>query len=235
MQFLRPTTWMLSLGLHAALVVAIIGVAGDGAAYDVGTGNDEFVVEQGIALEGVAKFGDAEEMIETVDIAPVQEMTEPKPEEIEPELTDVITASTSEHEAEVVTEEIKPIDEEKPEVVPVEEQAAQVATLVEKSSGAAQQGGAATARRAYYGTLSKVLERNKVNPRSRLAGTVLVRFTVGPTGELLSRAVEKSSGSKLLDQAAMEALDRAAPFPPIPTELAGTPVELQVPFKFVTR
>ncbi len=90
-------------------------------------------------------------------------------------------------------------------------------------------------RRAYLGTLRKSLERNKVNPRSRLSGTVLVRFTVGPAGELLSRAVEKSSGSKLLDEAAMAALDRAAPFPPMPNELAGGPIEVQVPFKFVTR
>ena len=35
-----------------------------------------------------------------------------------------------------------------------------------------------------------------VNPRSRQAGTVMVRFTVGPDGNLISRAIEKSSGSK---------------------------------------
>ncbi len=235
MQLLRPTTWLLSFGLHAGLLVAIIGVTADGAALDSGSGNDTFVVEQGIALEGVTKFGDAQEVIETVDIPPVQAMTEPKPiEEIEPELNDVVTSTEGEHEAEVV-EEPKPIEEEKPDSAPVEEQAPQVATLIEKSSGAAQEGGSTTLLLAYRGTVRKALERSKVNPRSRLSGTVLVKFTVGPTGQLLSRTVEKSSGSKLLDDAAMDAVERAAPFPPMPKELAGEPMEMKVPYRFVTR
>ena len=64
----------------------------------------------------------------------------------------------------------------------MQEQAPQVATLLEQSSGQAQQGGDTTQRRAYLGTLSKSIERAKVNPRSRQAGTVMVRFTVGPDG-----------------------------------------------------
>ncbi len=43
------------------------------------------------------------------------------------------------------------------------------------------------------------------------------------------------SGSKLLDDAAMAALDRAAPSPPMPESVAPGPLEVQVPFKFVTR
>jgi len=33
----------------------------------------------------------------------------------------------------------------------------------------------------------------------------------------------------------MAALDRAAPFPPMPENVAQGPLEVQVPFKFVTR
>ncbi len=72
--------------------------------------------------------------------------------------------------------------------------------------------------------MRKTLERSKVNPRSTIAGTVLIRFTVGPKGELLSRGVQQSSGSKVLDDAAMAALDRAAPFPPMPQEIARGPI-----------
>jgi protein TonB len=205
-------------------------------ALDAGSGGDMFVVEQGIALEGVTKFGEAEEMIETVDIPPVQEVTEPKPvEEIKPELTDVVTSTESEHEEQVVAEEPKPVEEEKPVAQPVEEQAPQVATLIEQSSGAAQEGGDTTMLLAYRGTVRKALERSKVNPRSRVTGTVLVRFTVGASGQLLSREVEKSSGSKLLDDAAVAAVERAAPFPPMPKELAGEPMEMKVPYRFTTR
>lgn len=235
MQMLRPATIVLSLGLHAALLIPLIGVAG-GAALDAGTESDQVVVEQGIAVEGLAKFGDAEEMIETVDIPPVQATEAPQPiEEIKQELTDVVTSTESKHEEQVMTEEPKPVEEQRPVEVPVEEQAPQVATLVEQSSGAAQQGGDTTQRRAYLGQLRKTLERSKVNPRSTLSGTVMLRFTVGPKGDILSRTIQQSSGSKLLDDAAMSALDRAAPFPPMPQELAGGPLEVQVPFRFATR
>jgi protein TonB len=236
MQLLRPTTWLLSLGLHGAILIALIGVTTGGTSLDAGTGGDTFVVEQGVALEGVAKLGDAEEMIETVDIPPVQAAQEPKPvQEVEPDLTNVVTSSESTNEEQVSKEEPPPIEEEKPATVAVQEQAPQVATLIEKSSGAQQEGGDTTARRIYLGTLRKTLERNKVNPRTRVAGTVLLRFTVGPNGELLSHEIKSSSGSKVLDEAAVAALERAAPFPPMPEKLAKGPIEVQVPFNFVTR
>lgn len=228
--------WLLSLGLHGAIAFALMDVTAGGAALDSGTGDDMFVVEQGIALEGVAKLGEAEEMIETVDIPPVEATNEPEPvKEIDPDLTNVVTSTESTNEEQVVAEEPPPIEDEKPAAVQVKEQAAQVATLVEKSSGAAQEGGDATARRKYLGSLRKSLERAKVNPRSRRAGTVLVRFTVGPTGEVISREVKSSSGSKVLDDAALAALDRASPFPPMPENIARGPIEVQVPFNFVTR
>jgi protein TonB len=166
----------------------------------------------------------------------VQAADVPKPvEEIKPEVTDVITATESLHEEKAAPEEPKPVKEEHPVEVPVQEQAPQVAALIEKSSGAAQQGGDTTSRMAYLGQVRKSLEHSKVNPRSQMAGTVLIRFTVGPTGEVLSRVVQKSSGSKLLDDAAMASLDRAAPFPAMPQDLARGPLEVQVPFNFVTR
>jgi protein TonB len=83
--------------------------------------------------------------------------------------------------------------------------------------------------------VSKALERNKVNPRTSIKGTVLLKFTIGPTGELLSKGVEKSSGSQVLDDAAIAALERSAPFPPMPAEIAGKPIEMKVPYRFVTR
>jgi len=235
MQILRPMSWLVSLGLHVGLLVAMIGVSG-GAALDAGTGDDTFVVEQGIALEGVAKFGEAEEMIETVDIPPVQPIEEPQPiEEIEPEQTEVITSTESPNEADVVTEEIKPVEEEQPVAAPVEEQAPQVATLIEKSSGAAQEGGSATQMLAYKGTVRKALGRTPVNPRSRKTGTVLVRFTVDPAGQLLSNEIETSSGSKLLDEAAIAAIARTAPFPPMPREIATAPIEMKIRYHFSVR
>lgn len=236
MPLLRPLTWILSLGLHTALLLAIVGVSTGGAAFDVGSSNDMFVVEQGIAVQGVAKLGEAEERIETVDIPPVQPVEQPKEvKEVEPELNNVVTSTEAQHEDQVVKEDPKPVEDKPIEPVPVQEQAPQVATLIEQSSGQAQQGGDTTQRRAYLGTLSKSIERAKVNPRSRVAGTVMVRFTVGSKGNLISRVIERSSGSKVLDDAAMAALDRAAPFPPMPQNVAQGSLEVTVPFEFVTR
>ena len=234
-QMLRFVTIVLSLALHAALLLPLMSFGG-GAALEAGTGDDQVVVEQGIALEGLAKFGEAEEMIETVDIPPIQAAEVPQPvEEIKPELTDVVTSTEGKHEEQVVTEEPKRVEEERPQEVPVKEQAPQVATLIEQSSGAAQEGGDTTQRLAYLGQVRKTLERSKVNPRSTMSGTVLIKFTVGPKGDLISRTVQQSSGSKILDDAAMAALDRAAPFPPLPQEIATGPLEVQVPFRFITR
>ena len=253
MDAVRSTTWLISLGLHAGLLVAIIGVTPGGAALESGTGDDMFVVEQGIALEGVVKLGEAEEMFETIDIPPIQkaqikppeetdippeeETPMEMPQEVEPELTEVITSKESEHEDPIEEREPEPVleKEEIPEGVPMEERPAQIATVMLKSSGLAQAGGDATQRRAYLGQLRRLLEHNKVNPRSRQSGTVLLIFTVDPSGQLISRKVKKSSGSKLLDDAAMAALDRAAPFPPMPENVAQGPLEVQVPFKFITR
>jgi protein TonB len=124
--------------------------------------------------------------------------------------------------------------EEKPVEVAVQEQSPTTAATQE-TLGSKQQGGDTTQRRAYLGSLSKSIERAKVNPRSRQAGTVMVRFTVSPDGSLISRTIERSSGSKVLDDAAVAALDRAAPFPPMPQNVAQGPIEVSVPFEFVTR
>jgi protein TonB len=39
----------------------------------------------------------------------------------------------------------------------------------------------------------------------------------------------------VLDDAAVAALDRAAPFPAMPQNVAQGPIEVSVPFEFVTR
>jgi hypothetical protein len=39
--------------------------------------------------------------------------------------------------------------------------------------------------------------------------------------------------ARLLDEAALAAIDKAAPFPPMPHDVAQGPLEVQVPFQFV--
>ncbi len=109
-----------------------------------------------------------------------------------------------------------------------------MAGLIEKTSGQAEEGGDSNLLREYKGLLRKAIGRVPVKPRTRRKGSVLLRFSVGPSGDLLMRIVEESSGSDALDEAALAALDRTD-FPPMPQELTGAPVEAPIRFNFRTK
>ena len=146
MDALRPMTWLLSLGLHAAVLVAFIGIGG-GAALESGSGDDMVMVEQGITLEGLTELRGAKQI---VDIPPVQEKIEPHvAEDVKPDLANVVTSTQGEEE--VVPDERSPVE------VQVREQPAQVATLIEQRSGAEQQGGDTTKHGIYLGRLRYIV------------------------------------------------------------------------------
>ncbi|MEQ1718638.1 MAG: energy transducer TonB [Hyphomicrobium sp.] len=244
MNVVRASAALLSVLAHVSFGIGLTHrpAQPEQASFEQGTGSDVLTVEQGIAIEGLAKLGDAMETIETAEVTPVQPVTPPPTlQEVKPldELTEAITSEASKVEDNIVKTEEPPPPEVQPpkppeEVQPVE-QPQQVAIVTEQSSGAAKTAGDATARTEYLGKLRNVLELAKVNPRSRLAGTVVVKFKIGTDGQLLWREVTTSSGSKVLDEAAVAALDRAAPFPSMPNEVAVEPMVVSVPFKFITR
>jgi protein TonB len=232
---LRSLACLVSLALHGALALFFFLPSG-GAALESGTGEDMFVVEQGIAVEGVTKLGDAETTTEAVEAPPEVSQAKPPIEEVKP----------VEEETQVVGSKAGPeqdiVDDPKPKEVK-QPRRPQVATLEQpevrqeerESSGAQKAGGETTARSAYLGTLRSHLETKKVNPHSRQIGTVVVRFMVDGSGQVLSREVSASSGSRILDDAAIATIDRAAPFPPMPSSVASAPLVVNVPFKFSVR
>lgn len=128
-----------------------------------------------------------------------------------------------------------PIEEEKPDVIAVVAQPEHLVIVTEQSSGKEHEGGDASIVRIYLGKVNEQVQRSKVNPRSRTTGVVLVRFTIGTDGSLLSKDVVGSSGAEVLDQAAIAALERAAPFPPIPAEVSATPMTFKQSFRFMVR
>ncbi len=234
---LRVITSALSLALHGAFV-ALFFVTPGGAALDSGSGDDMFIVEQGIAIEGFAQLGEAETT--TPEVEAPTEISEARPplEEVKPVEEDVqhVIGSESGPEQEKIVKEPEPekIEEPHPKQVATLEQT-EVAVEEQKASGAKKTGGDTTAASEYRGKLYQHLERKKVNPRSREAGTVVVRFTVDSSGQVVSREVTASSGSKMLDDAAVASIDKAAPFPPMPGEIASAPMVVSVPFKFSVR
>lgn len=65
----------------------------------------------------------------------------------------------------------------------------------------------------------------------REQGVTYVTFHMNRTGMVLSSRITRSSGSALLDRAALETLKRAQPLPPIPADRSD-PLELSVPVEF---
>ena len=200
-------------------------------ALDLGQGIDIELVEQGIATEGLVKLGDAMQTVEPAQIIPLQ--PPPQPDEVKPdELRNVIASDASSVEAIVGETQERPAPP-KPDVAQAkEQQPAQAAISTQQSSGPAKTGADAKAVGLYLGKIQKHVERAKVSPPSRRSGAVVMRFVIGLDGKLLSREVVSGSGFKILDDAAVAALDRAAPFPPIPPKVSLRPITLTQQFTF---
>lgn len=66
-------------------------------------------------------------------------------------------------------------------------------------------------------------------------GVVLVVFALDRQGGVSDAHIERSSGHSLLDEEVLALLQRAAPLPPIPPEIAGARLEITVPIAFTLR
>jgi periplasmic protein TonB len=87
-------------------------------------------------------------------------------------------------------------------------------------------------RAAFLASLSARLRSRMAFPAGAPAGLVVVHFAIDRTGSVVSRQVIKSSGSKQLDDAALDMVARAAPFPAIPEGLAGNRFDVTQPLNF---
>lgn len=94
---------------------------------------------------------------------------------------------------------------------------------------------ASSARDSWQGRLLAHLEKHRRYPGNArgqgIQGTAYVRFRMNRAGMVLSASVQRSSGSRILDKAALETLRRAQPLPPLPANMSDE-VELAVPVEF---
>lgn len=83
--------------------------------------------------------------------------------------------------------------------------------------------------------VQRKLARSLRYPRSANGerGEVVVRFTVAAQGGASGVSVVRSSGNAVLDQAAMETVGRASPFPPIPANAGFASKTFDFPLGFV--
>lgn len=113
------------------------------------------------------------------------------------------------------------------------------ALAMQKATGRgdhAGSGGRVGNSRSYFGHLTSWLNQHKDYPahlkKRKVQGVVVVRFTINATGEILHKAIKKSSGNTELDQAALDVLDKANPLPPIPAEMKRTKLTLSLPVDY---
>jgi protein TonB len=114
------------------------------------------------------------------------------------------------------------------------EKAAASAATGAKASAAREAGNAAVDN--YKGKVRRKLSRARRYPaearRQGLRGVAHVRFTVSSDGGLVSVSLTKSAGSPILDEAALDAVRRAAPFPPIPESAGRNSWVFDIPLDF---
>ena len=63
-------------------------------------------------------------------------------------------------------------------------------------------------------------------------GRAVVSISIRRNGALAEARLVRSSGSSLLDEATLEVMRRAAPFPPLPPDVAGSVLVLSIPMNF---
>jgi periplasmic protein TonB len=87
----------------------------------------------------------------------------------------------------------------------------------------------------YHREIFMALRRHRVDPHSGRAGRVVILAIIASSGGLVTRTIMESSGSDVLDRAALATFDKSAPFPAIPRELGSDSITLRVPFEYSMR
>lgn len=98
---------------------------------------------------------------------------------------------------------------------------------------------APSARIRYEQLLFAWMDRHKQYPllaqRRGLEGSGSIKVRIDREGRVLERTVDRSTGEAMLDQAALDMVRRANPFPALPAEYAGDGFEFVAPIQYRLR
>ncbi|MDP2374716.1 energy transducer TonB [Reyranella sp.] len=96
--------------------------------------------------------------------------------------------------------------------------------------------GKSRARNTYLDQVARHTSRYRFYPRisadNKQEGRVVTRVTIGRDGRLIDVRIGKSSGWPAIDAAELETIRRSAPFPPVPTDMPGDPLILNLPINY---
>jgi len=100
-------------------------------------------------------------------------------------------------------------------------------------------GSAESEKSPYLRTIRKRIEEKWIYPQAsfeeREEGVVTIFFSISPSGQLLSRRINQSSGSKRLDEESLMVIQRTAPFPPFPRDMSLSRLNIIARFNYSLR
>jgi periplasmic protein TonB len=158
---------------------------------------------------------------EDVTVGPTMQQADEVPKEppkVEEKPAEQTMQPTPPQQADVTLPQVEQkVEQPKPEVMPP----APETRAPPKNEHVAQFSQAAS--NAYNALVFGHLQRFKRYPRALHGahGTVVIQFVLDRAGRVIDSAVTKSSGNHALDQEALDALQRASPFPPFPAAKPG--------------
>ena len=91
----------------------------------------------------------------------------------------------------------------------------------------------------FYAKVGRKISLVKIYPdfarKSGYEGKTLIAFRIDRNGKILGLSVSRSSGHEILDEAALQAVKDAGPYPPIPDELNKSSLNFQIPISYALR
>ncbi len=84
----------------------------------------------------------------------------------------------------------------------------------------------------YIAELQRRIKRNWRPPTADNSKRVVAMFTIAKDGRLLNLSVQQTSGTKVVDDAALSAVRLSAPFPPLPAGHRDNSVQVQFTFDY---
>lgn len=236
MNWVRAGSAVAALGVHVAAAGLFIASAlrePNVAALESGKGDDDLSVVATVTLQSEDSLG-LDEANAQLQNASLGSKAAPKVEE----------------EVKKEDEKIELPPEQSPEPVPFADEKKPEKKEVEKPSVAAPSSEEQEEQRAasrefearrnavlslYNSRIYQALMKNAIRPHTTQKGRVVLELTLAPSGELLDHRVVVSSGLPELDRIAMTSLERAAPFPPVPSEIGKESHTLRVPFEYAVK
>ena len=92
---------------------------------------------------------------------------------------------------------------------------------------------------SYFSLLRQRVEQGWVYPsqakRDKLSGSANLVFTIRQDGHLLNVRISRSSGSVILDESAVRAVQNAAPFAPFPQDWSLERLHIRATFEYISR